>query len=132
MLSRSSLRARAPRSAPLRHRSDARCGVVGLLRAAAGERRDEALLGRRGRASCEPRHREVSEERRPPRETEALEVAPLDLLGDGVAREEREPEAFAAGAFDRLARPELPHTRRPDADCVQLLVNYLLRARAAL
>ena len=41
-----------------------------------------------------------------------LSSSPRDLLGDGVAGEESDAEAFAGGALDRLARVELPNTRR--------------------
>src|SRR5919204_4783899 len=119
MSSASPSRARAPWSAPSRRCADARRCVVGLLRAAAGERRDEALLGRRERAAGEARDGEVPDHRRPPGEAEALEVAALDLLGDGVAGEEGKAEPFAGGALDRLARAELPDSRRPHPDRLQ-------------
>src|SRR5919204_6872335 len=132
MSSASPSRARAPWSAPSRRCADARRCVIGLLRAAAGECRDEALLRRRERTAGETSDGEVPEHGRPSGEAEALEVAPLDLLGDGVAGEEGEPEPFAGGALDRLARAELPDARRPDPDRPQLLVDHLPRARAAL
>ena len=43
-----------------------------------------------------------------------FQLAALDLLGDGVTGEERDAEPFAGGAFDRLARVELPGAFGPD------------------
>jgi len=39
---------------------------------------------------------------------ERFQLTALDLLGNRVAREEGDPEPFARGPFDRLARVELP------------------------
>src|SRR5207302_72140 len=106
----------------LRRCSDTGGRVVGLLRAAASERRDEALLGRREGASGEPSDREVPQERRASGEPEALQVSSLDLLGDGVAREEREPEPFAGGALDLAARGHLNldgHPRKVAAETAE-------------
>src|SRR5207244_3527553 len=55
-----------------------------------------------------------------------------DLLGDGVAGEEGEAEAFAGGALDRLARAELPDAPGADPDRAELLVDHRLGARAGL
>src|SRR2546425_9114584 len=65
-------------------------------------------------------------------EAEALEVTALDLLGDGVARQEREAEAFARGALCRLTRAELPDARGEDIERPELLVDQALGARAGL
>src|ERR671935_489066 len=132
MSSASPSRARAPWSAPSRRCADARRCVVGLLRAAAGERRDEALLRRRERAAGEARDGEVPHERRPSGEAEALQVAALDLLRDGIAGEEGDSEPFPGGALDRLAGAELPHARGLHADRSELLVDQLPGARPRL
>ena len=70
---------------PLWGNSDARCGIVGLFRAAARERVDEASFGRREGTACESCDREVAHEWRTSGEAEAFEVAAFDLFGDGVA-----------------------------------------------
>jgi hypothetical protein len=107
-------------------------GVVGLFRAAAGERGDEAAFRGGERAAGEVRDREMSEQGWPSGETEALEVASLDFFGDGVAGKEGDAEAFARCAFDRFARAELPDAGGLDPDRSQFVVDRALRARAGL
>src|ERR671930_1212918 len=91
-----------------RSNADAVGGVVGLLRATARERVDEAALGRREGTADQSRDRKMANEGRSSGEAEALEVAALDLFGDGIAGEEGKPEPFAGCAFDRFARAEFP------------------------
>jgi hypothetical protein len=74
----------------------------------------------------------VPEQRRPPGEAEALEIASLDLLGDCIAREEGDAETLARDALDRLARTELPDTGGLDPDRSQFVVDRALRARPGL
>src|SRR5262249_56355518 len=74
---------------------DAGLGVGRLLRTAARERRDEGALGRRERAVGELGDVEVAVQRLAATEPERVELATLNLLGDGVAGKEANAEAFA-------------------------------------
>src|SRR5919202_2790218 len=110
--------------------SDACGGIVGLFCAAGCEGVDEASFGRREWASRKAGDRKMAQQRRPPGEAEALEVAAFDFFGHGVAGEEGESEYFAGGAFDRLARAEFPDAGWADSERAQLFVDDLLRAGA--
>jgi hypothetical protein len=90
---------------------DARGGEVGALRAAARQRRDEAALARARLAPGKAGHIEAPLDRRSAGEPEARELPALHLLGDGVAREEGDPETLARRPLDRLGRVE--STRAP-------------------
>ena len=79
-------------------------GVGRLLRAAAGEGRDERVLGWRERTAGKPGDVEIAGQRFATAETEDFELAALDLLGDGVGREERDAEPFARSAIDTPKR----------------------------
>ena len=65
-------------------------------------------------------------------ESEALELASFDFLGDGVAGEEGDAEAFAGGTLDRLAGVELPDSLQARRRRRKRAVGDLAGARARL
>src|SRR6266508_2838730 len=106
--------------------------VRGVLGATARQRRDEpALAGREG-AAAQVRDRELPGHGRAAGQPEDLELAALDLLGDRIAGEERDPASLSRGPLDRLARTELPRSGRRRAGRLELSVDEPLRARVGL
>ena len=63
-------------------------------------------------------------------DAEALELAALDLLGDGIAGEESNPEAFSGCALDRFARVELPNALGVHPGLIECALGDLASARA--
>jgi hypothetical protein len=95
---------RRPRSAL----DDARRGELLGLGTAASEGRDEASLARRERSPREARHVEAPGDRGPSGETEALELAALDLIRDGVPSEEGAAASLAPATRGVLCLVERP------------------------
>src|SRR3990172_4469578 len=123
-----------------RHSSPGRTGVcayagggeLGVLGATAAERRDEAALARGERPAGKARDVQTAFDLRLPGEAKARKLSSLDLLCDRIPREEGDPEPFAGGPLDRLARVQLPHPRRRGAELREHAISDLTCARAGL
>src|SRR5215218_307296 len=103
---------------------------LSVLGTAAGERGDETSLARTKRATSKPCHMQASFDLCRSTYAEAFELSALDLLGDGIARKESNPEAFSGCALDRFARVELPHALGVHAGLIECALGGLASARA--
>ena len=83
--------------------ADACFGKLGVLGAATGERGDEATLAWTEGPSDKPGHVQASLDLGRPSKSEALELASLELFGDGIARKERDSQPLASRTLYRLA-----------------------------